>query len=308
MPQAVQPNGLVFKIQRHALHDGPGIRTLVFLKGCPLRCLWCFNPESHSTRPQVMHDPAKCLGCGECGQACPRPDAIEFTNRGVALKRGVCDGCGLCVQACPSGAMTLWGEGMTVAQVMRQVLKDKVFYERSGGGVTLSGGEVAMQPDFAAAVLKSCQENAIHTAIETSGYAPWSSLNKIIQYCRLVLYDLKAMDPVKHLELTGVDNSLILQNARAIANLEVPMIIRVPLIPGCNDSSQNLKATAEFVANHLPGVSELHLLPYEMIGEIKYQRLGRDYALKSLMPPSDEATRQAEEILAPYGLKVQVKG
>ncbi len=308
MPRPQKTMGRVFKIQRHALHDGPGIRTLVFLKGCPLRCLWCFNPESHSTRPQAMHEPAKCLGCGACLEACPLPGAVEMNKSGVLLHHEICNGCGLCAQACPSGAMSVTGGSMSVDQVLSEVLKDRVFYERSGGGVTLSGGEVAMQPDFAGALLQSCRRQGIHTAVETSGYSPWPDLKKIIDFSDLVFFDLKAMDPLKHLELTGVDNGLVLENARSIARSGTPMIIRMPLIPGCNDSEQNIKATGAFVAGQLPGVSELHVLPYEMLGEAKYHKLGRDYALKNLMPPADEATRSVKEMLGSYGLRVQIKG
>jgi pyruvate formate lyase activating enzyme len=220
----------------------------------------------------------------------------------------LCNGCGLCIPVCPSGAMRLFGETMNLSEVMREVKKDLVFYRRSGGGVTLSGGEVAMQPGFASAILNSSRELGIHTAIETSGYAPWPSLEKIVRHCDLVLFDLKAMDTMRHRDLTGKDNALILENARAIAGLGRPMIIRMPLIPGCNDTEQNIHDTARFIKEQLPGVNQAHLLPYEMFGEAKYQKLGWDYQLGGLRPPDPDAVQQLADILAGHGLEVSIRG
>jgi pyruvate formate lyase activating enzyme len=300
--------GWIFKIQRHALHDGPGIRTLVFFKGCPLRCLWCFNPESHTGDPQVIHNAVKCLGCGTCLEVCPTPGAIEKQKDAIVIRQDLCNGCGICVDACPGGAMSLAGEAVDIGQVLHEVLKDKVFYERSGGGVTLSGGEVAMQPEFAAALLQNCQTRGIHTAVETSGHAPWPSLQKILQFTDLVLYDLKVMNPVKHRELTGCDNRLILSNAKKLARSGKAVIIRIPLIPGCNDSRQNLTQTVKFIRQELPGINEVHLLPYEMIGVAKYERLGRVYALDDLRPPGELEVDALKKLLDSQGFKVRIKG
>lgn len=300
--------GLVFKIQRHCLHDGPGIRTLLFLKGCPLQCAWCFNPESQSTRPEVMHFPDKCLGCLECRSVCPRPGAIVVTEQGVTIDRTVCDGCGLCAEACPGGAMSLFGRPMTVAEALEVVLRDRVFYDRSGGGLTLSGGETAGQPDFAAAILERCREEGISTAVETSGLASWPDLRRLVDQADLILYDLKLIDPAEHRRWTGADNDLILANAEKVAASARKMIIRVPLITGVNDSPANLSATAEFVTRRLSNVTEIHLLPYELFGEAKYDRLDRPYRLAGLERPDEETVQACRDLVAGYGLTVRVGG
>ena len=300
--------GRIFKIQRHALHDGPGIRTLVFFKGCPLRCLWCFNPESHAPGPQVMHQPAKCLGCGACLEACPRPGSLTGVPPKLRIEQGLCDGCGICAENCPAGALGLSGESLGLDQIMAEVLKDTVFYRRSGGGVTLSGGEVTMQAEFAAALLQECRSQGIHTAMETSGHCSWPDLQGILRHTDLLLYDLKAFTPSLHAELTGVDNRRILENAALAARSGASMIIRIPLIPGCNDAPEELRGIAGFIKERLPMVSEVHLLPYELIGVAKYERLGKPYSLEKAEPPGPEQIERAKGYFEDQGLQVRLKG
>jgi pyruvate formate lyase activating enzyme len=264
--------GAVFDIQRYSIHDGPGIRTTVFLKGCPLRCYWCQNPESQSAKPEILFDASKCTGCGACVAACAA-GASRLSEGKSVIDREACRGCGKCVEVCLNEARRLVGKEMTVEEVMQPVLKDVRFYENSGGGVTLSGGEPTAQPDFASALLRRCKELGLHTVMETCGYAPWPVFERLLQHTDLVFYDLKHMDPGKHFAGTQVKNLTILENAKRIHSLK-PMIVRVPLIPGFNDSPAEIEATVRFVKTELPS-TPVELLPYNKLGEGKYGRLDR---------------------------------
>jgi pyruvate formate lyase activating enzyme len=264
--------GVVFDIQRYSIHDGPGIRTTIFLKGCPLRCYWCQNPESQSDTPEILFDASKCTGCGACVEVCTT-GAARLSEGKAIIDRAVCRGCGKCVEACLNEARRLVGKEMTVEEVMQPVLKDVRFYENSGGGVTLSGGEPTAQPDFALALLRRCKELGLHTVVETCGCAAWPLFEQILEYTDLVFYDLKHLDPAKHFEGTQVKNLLILENAKRIQALK-PMIVRVPLIPGFNDSPAAIEATVRFVKSELPS-TPIELLPYNKLGEGKYGRLDR---------------------------------
>ncbi|MDH4267107.1 MAG: glycyl-radical enzyme activating protein [Deltaproteobacteria bacterium] len=264
--------GVVFDIQRYSIHDGPGIRTTVFFKGCPLRCDWCQNPESQSAKPEIFFDRSRCSRCGECVAICPEK-ASSLSGESLRLDRRICRGCGKCADLCPHEARKLVGRYMTVDEVMHPILKDIKFYENSGGGVTLSGGEPTAQIHFALALLRRCQELGLHTALETCGYASWTQLEKLLAYTDLFLYDIKHLQEAKHLEGTGKNNFRIIDNAIRIAKVR-PMIVRVPLIPHFNDSPEEIRAIARFGHKELGSIG-VDLLPYNRLGEGKYERLDR---------------------------------
>lgn len=263
-------SGLVFNIQRFSIHDGPGIRTTVFFKGCPLRCFWCQNPESQSYRPEILLDRRKCTRCGACSALCPS-GAVRLEEGRAAFDRRLCQGCGRCAAACPNEARSLSGRSMTVDEVMREVLKDRKFYENSGGGVTLSGGEPLAQPDFAQDLFRACKAADLHTTLDTCGQAPWPDVEKVLACTDLVLLDIKHLDPARHREATGQDNRLILQNAKRISATQ-PVRIRVPLIPGFNDSPGAVGEIGAFAAEAL-GCRDVDLLPYNRMGEVKFDFL-----------------------------------
>jgi pyruvate formate lyase activating enzyme len=247
--------GTVFNIQTYSIHDGPGIRVTVFLKGCPLRCKWCANPESSETFPQLMTYSSKCTGCGACFSACPKNAVslkIEDGKGWAVTDRTRCVNCGKCVGACPNEAREIAGKTMTVLQVLDKVLKDKLFIDASGGGMTVSGGEPLMHPEFTACLLHAAQEAGLHTAIETCSFASLDIVDEVFKNVDLGLLDIKHMDSAEHKRLTGVPNDKILANIKHIHNdLHVPVIIRVPTIPGYNDSDENIAATARFTAEEL---------------------------------------------------------
>jgi pyruvate formate lyase activating enzyme len=284
--------GLVFNIQKFSLHDGSGIRTLVFLKGCPLRCVWCSNPEGQFCAPQLVYDERKCIGTEACANACLQAcqvDAIAARDDGkVEIDLDRCNACGQCVVVCPPRALELLGESLTVEEVLEVVEQDGAFYARSGGGLTLSGGEPLTQPAFAARLLEAAQARGIDTAVETSGYAHWSDLEKVCRHANQVFYDLKCMDSEKHREGTGVENARILENLRQLCEAfpELPVVVRTPVIPGFNDSPAAIQAIAAFVGA-LPRPVRYELLPYHRFGEAKYRELGREYPLPEAQPPSE---------------------
>jgi pyruvate formate lyase activating enzyme len=292
--------GRVFNIQRYSLHDGPGIRTVVFLKGCPLSCVWCCNPESIEPSPHITFNRDKCLGDGRCIEVCPTG---ARNSEGYHPER--CNFCGRCVDICPTGALELIGREMTVTELLREVEKDRLFYESSGGGVTLSGGEVLAQKRFAVGFLTELKRHMLHTAIETTGFAPWESLLEVARACDLVLYDLKHMDPELHRSYTGVTNERILENAEKLAKIKNELIFRVPLIEGVNIEESNIRSLAEFIVR--TRVMDVHLLPYHRLGESKYSKLGRAYACEGATP-DQEAVNSVRRILESYGLVVQVGG
>jgi len=284
-PVDAMVRGTVFDIKRFATGDGPGIRGLVFLKGCPLQCLWCANPESHDRAPEIMYHRVRCVGCGQCIGACPAA-AIRFDETyGLVTDREACERCGRCVASCVHGAREMVGEDVSVDEVMRVVRRDRRHYDHSGGGITLTGGEPLLQADFARELLKACRIGGIHTAIETCGAAPWESVASMLPVLNLLFYDLKHINPERHRELTGQGNKLILSNlaraARAFHHGEI--IVRIPYIPGCNDEEPGLKAIFKFV-RPLPNVSGIEIMPYHRFGAVKYAGLGRDYRLRDLEP------------------------
>lgn len=297
--------GTVFNIQRFSTEDGPGVRTTVFLKGCPLRCLWCANPESQSASPQLAHRESLCIRCGVCVKSCPERAIFAGEDGKMSLEHSRCTGCGVCVYKCPVGARKLFGRVSTVSGVFEEIKKDAGYYLKSKGGVTVSGGEPLMQADFVAALFTRCRALGIHTALDTCGYYEPSVLYKVLSLADLVLFDIKHMDRQRHRQLTGVYNDVILQNAQLIAQKGVPMLIRVPLIPGVNDSAENMNDTAFFVSG-LGGHIGVELLPYHELGIAKYEMLGMDYRLAGTKRPTDEKLNACREIFLRYGIECSI--
>ena len=293
------PKGLIFDIQHYSIHDGPGIRTTVFLKGCPLRCLWCSNPESQRGRPEIMFDAFRCTCCGKCVEVCPHNASVKQENE-IRISRELCQGCAACVPQCSSEARQLIGRARGVEEVLQEVVKDRLFYENSGGGVTLSGGEPMSQTDFTSALLKMCKEKGIHTVLDTSGYVQMKLLDRVLEYVGIILFDLKHMDLYKHKEYTGVSNELILANARKLASRKIPMVIRIPLIPGYNDTDKNSESCARF-AKEL-GINTIELLPFHRLCVNKYTKLQKEWKLDELVSPSQERLEELQEIFTAQGL------
>jgi pyruvate formate lyase activating enzyme len=290
-------SGILFDLRRYSIHDGPGIRTAVFFKGCPLACAWCHNPESQSFRPELMLRSGRCIACGACVEAC-QPDAIDVLH-GVNRER--CINCGKCVLVCPAEARELVGWQLTVDQVMAEIESDRVFYEQSGGGVTFTGGEPLAQPDFLVELLAGCRERGLHTVVDTSGYAPWSVIDRLRPLVDLFLFDLKLIDDARHIRWTGVSNADILTNLRRLSELGHALIVRIPVVPGINDDDVNLRAVGEFLTS-LPQVPPVELLAYHNIAGAKYAGLGREHDLAELRPPDAELMQRCAAILGSYGI------
>lgn len=304
-----QIKGRVFDIQRYSIHDGPGIRTTVFLSGCPLRCKWCQNPESNTPDSKLFFLRESCVGCGACARVCPH-HAISIADGKAVTDRALCEACGICTTVCRPEGREVVGRTMTVDEVMEKALEDKMFYDASGGGVTLSGGEVLAQPKFAAAILRRCKEAGVHTCIETCGLASWERFEQILPYVDLVFYDFKNMDSAKHKQGTGAGNELILENvARVYNEARKPLHARVPTIPGFNDTDENMEALADFILGKLGPDVEVNLLPYHSMGDSKNDRMeeaeeGRFRAA----PPSDEHMEHLRGLLEARGLSATIGG
>ncbi len=295
-------HGLITNIQRTSTEDGPGIRTTVFLKGCPLRCEWCHNVEAIDPKPQLVWHGQKCIGDQACIRTCPE-HALTLTREGMVIDREMCTVCGSCAEACPTTAMELIGERWNAEDLVEELARDSVFFTTSGGGVTLSGGETLYQPEFAIAVARGLKERGIHVALDTCGYYSEKVLRSILPYVDLVLYDLKIMDSEKHRKHTGVPNERILSNARVLAEVSIPTWIRTPVIPGYTDDDDNIRAIAQFIKDNMPNVERYDLLAFNNMCVDKYEMLGKRYALKdaALMDKKtmERLSRIAREIGVP---------
>jgi pyruvate formate lyase activating enzyme len=283
MSNLLLTTGLIFNIQRFSVHDGPGIRTTLFFKGCSLQCAWCHNPESISPHPEMMLRSDLCLNCGACIAACPQ-EAIAATPAGPVTERKKCIACGHCAKACPVDARVQVGGEMTVAEVLQTVLADRVFYDQSGGGVSFSGGEPTRQPDFLHALLEASRDEGLHTVVDTCGYAPWPVFARIAKLTDLFLFDLKMIDPEKHRHWTGVSNRRILENLTRLDAEGSAVSLRMPVIPGINDNPEDLDKMADWLGT-LRHVQTLHLLPFHRGGTEKYLRLDRPCHLRKIDPP-----------------------
>ncbi len=299
-------SGIAFDIKKYALHDGPGIRTTVFFKGCPLGCLWCHNPESQSRSSEHIFRSNRCETSGHCVATCPN-GAITLVGEHPVHDPGKCEFCGACVIACPTAAWEIVGRIMAVDHVLKEIVRDTIFYDQSGGGVTFSGGEPLDQPQFLEAMLTGCRELDIHATVDTSCYAPQETMAKLAPLVDLFLCDIKHMDSVQHMETTGVPNELILDNIRWLAANNHALIIRYPLIPECNDSNENVKALGEFVAG-LPGEQRVDILPYHPGNQSKGERLIHRQSIFMAKPPTKSQISTVQSILGEYGLETKIGG
>jgi pyruvate formate lyase activating enzyme len=295
--------GLIFWIERFAVHDGPGIRVAVFLKGCPLRCLWCHSPESQSPDPELLLKTDRCIVCGTCVPACTN-EAITHAGDGYETRRDLCEACGDCADVCPGNARTIAGRTLTVPDLLDEIEKDRIFFDGTGG-VTFSGGEPLMQAAFLGEAIAACQAAGIHTAVETSGFGPWAAMD-IASRADLILFDLKLFDDARHRLATGVSNRIILDNFVRLAARHPAIRVRIPVIPGVNDDMKNLEALGRVVAG--AGVTSLDLLPYHTAGIAKYARLGRPYLLPDVPSPAPDALNLAKRSLEGLGLAVHIGG
>ena len=286
---------MIFHVMRFALHDGPGIRTTVFFKGCPLSCRWCHNPESQSFVPEALYYEERCIHCGDCLRACPDSVAVESCRR-----------CTACVAACPAEARRAAGRAMTAGEILDEIERDRIFFDESGGGATFSGGEPLSQPALLEWLLAACRERRIHTAIETCGAAPRAALLRAASLCDLLLFDVKLLDPVRHREFTGASNANILENLRALAAVRGDTVARIPVVPGVNDRAEDVRGFRDFFAAVRP--ARIELLPYHRAGSEKYRSLGRDCPMNGTAEPSAAQMAAIAAELSLTGIPVKVAG
>ncbi|WP_312952011.1 glycyl-radical enzyme activating protein [Superficieibacter sp.] len=296
--------GVLFNIQRYSLHDGPGIRTIPFFKGCPLACKWCSNPESQRPQPELIYKKNDCIRCGKCIEVCPQ-NALSPSNPSF-VDRSRCVQCGECTKVCPTQALEMKGKRMTVNDVIRELQKEENLFRRSGGGVTLSGGEPLAQPEFARELLKACKAKGWHTAIETTGFTTKEVIEDVFPWIDLALTDIKAINPSVHEQNTGVNNSRILENLLRISFI-TKVIVRIPLVPGVNDNEEEIRSIAEF-AKLMSGVDTIHLLPYHTFGENKYNLLGRIYPMGNTPSLAENKIENLKKMIESMGFHCHIGG
>lgn len=298
---------LIFDIKRYAINDGPGIRIAIYFKGCPLRCSWCHNPESQSPKVQKLYTPSKCIGAQECIKICPE-NALTLTPNGIVTNSDKCTLCGLCADACPTKAIEMSGKLYNVEELVQIIEREKVHIEQSNGGVTFSGGEPLMYPEFLIEMLKECGKKGLHRAVDTCGFAPTKTLLKVAKHTDLFLYDLKLINPVLHKNWTGVDNQLILDNLKVLNEIGASVNIRIPLIKNVNTNEKELKQMAQFISD-LPGEKPfVNLLPYHNIASGKYKILELEYDSENLEEPSEEDLINASKIFNQYQILTEIGG
>lgn len=298
--------GHIFDIKKYAIHDGPGIRCTVFLKGCPLRCSWCHNPESWRAEPEILYRPSRCVRCGQCVEACPE-SAITLDQGVPTTDAARCTRCGRCRAVCPVNARQIVGRTVSSAEVLSQIEKDLVFYDTSAGGVTFSGGEPMMQPLFLEAMLTGCRRLEIHTAVDTCCYADTEVVRRIAEFSDMFLCDIKHLDSEKHKQFTGVENKLILENIALLTKLGKEIVVRVPVVPGFNDTPDVIENIGRFVKN-LKTIREIDLLPYNGGGHSKAKRLGQKSAVPQRRQASVSEMKRLAECLRGLGFIVKVGG
>lgn len=295
----------VINIQKYSIHDGPGIRSTIYLKGCPLLCPWCHNPESRSFQVEIIWRKERCIGCMSCTEVCPLR-AIEASEKGVLPDTKICNYCGKCAAVCPSLAMEMLGKEMTVEQVLAEVNKDAMFYQQSGGGVTLSGGEPLSQPEFAVEFLKRCKKLGYHTAVDTCGFVPEKSFDEVMPYVDLFLYDIKHLDDKAHKKYMKAPLAPILSNLRHIVNKNAKVWIRAPIVPTINDTSEHIQGIGELVREL--GLKEVYLLPYHKMASAKYRLMCLPYTLSHIPEPTAEQMHRLGEILSGQGINYHIGG
>lgn len=294
--------GLVTNIQRCSTEDGPGIRTTLFFKGCPMKCLWCHNIETINPEPVVVWYAVKCIGDQACVRACPK-HALEMTSEGLRIDRQKCNVCGTCEEACPTGAIKVMGQLWDSEAIVEELLRDKIFFTTSGGGVTLSGGEPTFQAEFALEVAMGLRDNGVHVALDTCGYCSGSVMSDLLEHVDLVLYDLKVMNPEKHREFTGVPLDRVLANAKLVAESELPVWIRTPIIPGHTDDENNIRSISKFILEHMPNVERYDLLAFNKMCVDKYQLFDLEYPLKDSELMSEETMEHLAGIAREEGVE-----